>query len=191
MSREPFDVIDIIYHKPGHHKAVTLVRAFEDFIVTGGKDGRIIIWDSKLSKEIGYLFAHNSEVTDVLYDPNYKIIYSVARENNIKLWVLPIFQYKGETKAHSATLLGIKTWNEYLLSAGRDNYIKKWILEDFTLKQIAKVSVEKLSDFIVVDNHLVTFSSDGLLSVYSLPSLEFKKHLKFDVSSVLRAIRKA
>lgn len=191
MSREPINVIDFIYHKPGHHKAVTLIRAFEDFIVTGGKDGRIIIWDSELSKEIGYLFAHKSEMTDVLYDPNYNIMYSAARENNIKLWVHPVFHYKGETKAHSATLLGIKTWKEYLLSASRDNYIKKWILEDFTLKQIAKVSVEKLSDFIIVDNHLVTFSSDGLLSVYSLPSLEFEKYLKFDVSSVLRAIRKA
>lgn len=191
MSREPFDAIDIIYHKPGHHKAVTLIRAFEDFIVTGGKDGRIIIWDTKLSKEIGYLFAHNSEVTDVLYDPNYNIIYSIAREYNIKLWALPMFHYKGETKAHSATLLGIKIWNEYLLSASRDNYIKKWILEDFTLKQIAKISVERLSDFIIVDNHLVTFSSDGLLSVYSLPSLEFKNYLKLEVSSVLGAIRKA
>ena len=88
MSNKDNQFTEILYHQTGHTKGISVIQSFDDLIFTGGQDGRICIWDEELKEEIGCIYAHNSEITDIqrIQDSNYFV--SSSQELELKLWSL-------------------------------------------------------------------------------------------------------
>ena len=130
MSDEDNHITEILYHQTGHTKGISVIQNFDDIVFTGGQDGRICLWDEEMKEELGCIYAHNSEITDIqrIQDTDYFV--SSSHELELKLWSLENLSLIKTIKAHSSTIIGAKPWKNYVISGGRDHVLKKWRFED-------------------------------------------------------------
>lgn len=72
----------------GHSGEVTSLTWSNDGrrIVSGGKDGKIIIWDAESFLVIHYIDAHESDVNALAFSSDIKYLLSASSDKTIKLW---------------------------------------------------------------------------------------------------------
>ncbi len=191
MSGTNSNVTEIIYHQPGHLKGVTVIQEMDGKIFTGGRDGRICIWDEELEKEIACIYAHNTSITDIqrIFDTKYFV--TTSQNLEIKLWSLKTLELLQSKRAHSSTIIGAKPWRNYIISASRDQFLKKWKLENNKLVEVDKVRIPDLERFFIADDIIITAHHNGLISIYRAEDLGFVKYLSVKPSTIIKAIKKA
>jgi WD40 repeat protein len=55
-------------------------------IATGGYDGTIRLWDTKLGDSIGIFYGHNLPITSICFTPDGSKLASASRDAKIKIW---------------------------------------------------------------------------------------------------------
>jgi WD40 repeat protein len=183
--------IKILFHQPGHLKGITRILETNNFIFTGGDDGRVCIWDSYLKKEVACLYAHNYAISDVQKLNGLNVIATSSKELEIKLWSLDDFNLLSSTKAHSTTIIGTKPWKNRLISGSRDNLLKKWVLEGNNLVEEARLRVPDIDNFFIFDDWIVVSNHDGLVSIFDANGFDNIKYLRITKSQAIKAIKKA
>jgi len=191
VSNKDNQVTEILYHQTGHTKGINVIQNFDGMIFTGGRDGRICIWDEELKEEIGCIYAHNSEITDIqrIQDSSYFV--STSQELELKLWSLDKLALIKTIKAHSSTIIGAKPWRNYVISGGRDHILKKWRFEEEDLVEESKTKVPDMERFFISENYIIVSNHDGLLSVLNAENFSFVKYLNIENSRLIRSIKKA
>jgi len=182
---------EILFHQPGHLKGVTRLLQSDEYLLTGGDDGRICIWDLHLKKELACLYAHNSAISDVQKLNEKNIIATSSKELEIKLWSLDDFNLLSTNKAHSSTIIGAKPWKNRLISAGRDNMLKRWIIEEKKLVEEARLKIPDMDNFFIFNDWIVISNHDGLVSIINANDFTSIKHLKITKSQAIKSIKKS
>lgn len=117
----------------GHEEPVRAVAVSSDgqYIVSGGRDGTVRLWDRQ-GKAIGQPFAdHVGEVISVAFSPDDKLIASASRDKTVLLW-----NKKGERVGkpivgHEDTISSVafSPDNKYIATGSWDKTVRLWNLQ--------------------------------------------------------------
>lgn len=169
----------------GHVDAILTVIASQDgkFVVTGGRDRRIIVWDAKDLKPLRVFTQHRDAVTGLAFRRGTNQLYSSSKDRTIKTWSLNELAYVETLFGHQDEVVDIAALaQERCLSVGaRDRTARLWkVVEETQLvfrggggekksrKSPASAVMEGSMDRVaMIDEEMfVTGSDNGSLSLW-------------------------
>ncbi|MDG2311838.1 MAG: WD40 repeat domain-containing protein [Flavobacteriales bacterium] len=115
-----------------HQSAVYVVRYSPDgkFLLTGGKDAHLNIWNVENYELIRSIPAHNWAIYDIVFNPDATLFATASRDKTIKIWdakshelLKRITKTKFEGHTHSVNKLFWSSYHNYLVSVGDDKLV--------------------------------------------------------------------
>ena len=115
-----------------HQLAANVVRYSPDgkFLLTGGRDAHLNIWQTDDYELIKSIPAHNWAIYDIVFNPDTTLFATASRDKTIKIWDAKTYQLlhritkeNNEAHTHSVNKLLWSTYNNYLVSVGDDRVV--------------------------------------------------------------------
>ncbi|KAI9704296.1 MAG: pre-rRNA processing protein [Candelina mexicana] len=170
----------------GHVDAILTVAASQDgrFVVTGGRDRRLIVWDAAELKPLRVFTQHRDSVTGVVFRRGTNQLYSSSKDRTIKLWSLNELAYVETLFGHQDEVTDIAALaQENCVSVGaRDRTARLWKVVDETQlvfrggggekknkslgTSFAEGSIDRVA--MVDEEMFVTGSDNGSLSLWTI-----------------------
>jgi len=114
----------------GHVDAILCVAASQDgkFVVTGGRDNRILVWDAETLKPLRLFNQHRDSVTGLAFRRGTNQLYSSSKDRTIKIWSLDELAYVETLFGHQDEVVDIAALaQERCVSVGaRDRTARLW-----------------------------------------------------------------
>lgn len=114
----------------GHVDSILTVAASQDgmFVVTGGKDRRIIVWEAKTLKLLRVFTQHRDAVTGLAFRRGTNQLFSSSKDRTIKVWSLDELAYVETLFGHQDEVVDIAALaQERCVSVGaRDRTARLW-----------------------------------------------------------------
>lgn len=134
----------------GHVDNILCVSASQDgkFVVTGGKDRRIIVWDAETLKCLRVFTQHRDAVTGLAFRRGTNQLYSSSKDRTIKIWSLDELAYIETLFGHQDEVVDVAALaQERCISVGaRDRTARLWkVVEETQLVFRGGGSSEKKS----------------------------------------------
>lgn len=168
-----------VYKLKGHESQilVQIVINKAQFLVSGGKDCKIIVWDFKNEKVYCKFQAHTAAVTALSLTREENKIISGSRDMTVKVWAWRSTELL-VTLSLSAPIQSLKVdSSNSLLSLSTDGQIIYWNLRSYT-KLLSTQILYTINDFIMSTNNKYLY----LLDNNKIRILEFPVFIdKFDV----------
>jgi WD40 repeat protein len=129
-----FDLYTLDHKKDfiGHGLASNVVRYSPDgkFLLTGGRDAHLNIWQVRNYELVKTIPAHNWAIYDIAFSPDATLFATASRDKTIKIWDAKTFQLlkritneNFDAHTHSVNKLIWSTYNNYLVSVGDDRLV--------------------------------------------------------------------
>ena len=171
----------------GHVDQILTVAASADgrFVVTGGRDRRIIVWDAAELKPLRVFTQHRDAVTGLAFRRGTNQIYSSAKDRTIKIWSLDELAYVETLFGHQDEVVDIAALaQERCISVGaRDRTARLWkVVEETQLvfrggggekksknpgtATYAEGSIDRVA--MIDEETFVTGSDNGSLALWTL-----------------------
>ncbi|KAI1131951.1 WD40 repeat-like protein [Nemania abortiva] len=119
----------------GHVGQILCVAASDDgkYVVTGGDDKRIVVWDSNL-KPLKVFTHHRDTVTGLVFRRNSHQMYSCSKDRTIRVWNCDALAFVESLFGHADSALDVDALAlERLVSVGaRDRTVRLWKVADET-----------------------------------------------------------
>lgn len=104
------------------------------FLVLGGQDGILRIFDTETFNELHQFFAHEGGVTSVRFDPfDECFIYTGGKDARLRKWDWKNERQIKEIIAHTFSIYDILIARDYLVTCSRDKHVKVWTREDMAI----------------------------------------------------------
>ena len=114
----------------GHVDTILAVAASQDgkFVVTGGKDRRLIVWDAETLKCLRVFSQHRDAVTGLAFRRGTNQLYSSSKDRTIKIWSLDELAYIETLFGHQDEVVDVAALaQERCISVGaRDRTARLW-----------------------------------------------------------------
>jgi ribosomal RNA-processing protein 9 len=114
----------------GHVDSILTVAASQDgkFVVTGGKDHRIIVWEAETLKPLRVFSQHRDAVTGLAFRRGTNELYSSSKDRTIKIWSLDNLAYVETLFGHQDEIVDVAALaQERCVSVGaRDRTARLW-----------------------------------------------------------------
>lgn len=114
----------------GHVDAILCVAASQDgkYVVTGGRDRRIVVWDAETLKPLRIFSQHRDSVTGLAFRRGTNQLYSSSKDRTIKIWSLDELAYVETLFGHQDEVVDIAALaQERCVSVGaRDRTARLW-----------------------------------------------------------------
>ena len=96
------------------------------YLVTGGSDQTVRLWDVKGKKPIGELTGHSGAILSVAFGPEAKTVVSIARDNTLRLWAMESGQciFRMNVFAGHASPLAISQDGRFCIVGGWDKTLR-------------------------------------------------------------------
>jgi WD40 repeat protein len=118
----------------GHKNTVTCLAFAPDgkTLVSGSKDGTVILWDFPAGTARATLAGHKDMVASVAIAADGKTLASTSHDNTILLWDLATGKQIGNLAGHTRNPRGVafSPSSKQLVSGGVDATVRLWSLED-------------------------------------------------------------
>jgi len=171
----------------GHVDQILTVAASADgkFVVTGGRDRRIIVWDATDLKPLRIFTQHRDAVTGLAFRRGTNQLYSSAKDRTIKTWSLDELTYVETLFGHQDEVVDVAALaQERCISVGaRDRTARLWkVVEETqlvfrggggekksknpTTTTYAEGSIDRVA--MIDEEMFVTGSDNGSLSLWTL-----------------------
>jgi ribosomal RNA-processing protein 9 len=172
----------------GHVDTILCVAASQDgkFVVTGGKDRRIIVWNAETLKCLRVFSQHRDAVTGLAFRRGTNQLYSSSKDRTIKIWSLDELAYIETLFGHQDEVVDVAALaQERCISVGaRDRTARLWkVVEETQLvfrggggeKKSSKHSHQtktqegSIDRVAMIDEEMfVTGSDNGSLSLWAI-----------------------
>ncbi len=170
----------------GHVDAILTVAASSDgkFVVTGGRDRRLIVWDAADLKPLRVFTQHRDSVTGLVFRRGTNQLYSSSKDRTIKLWSLNELAYVETLFGHQDEVTDIAALaQESCVSVGaRDRTARLWKVVDETQlvfrggggerknksldRTYAEGSIDRVA--MIDEEMFVTGSDNGSISLWTI-----------------------
>ncbi|TQS37716.1 hypothetical protein Golomagni_01798 [Golovinomyces magnicellulatus] len=114
----------------GHVDKILTVAASQDgkYVVTGGEDNKIIVWDAETLKCLRVFTQHRDSVTSLAFRRGTNQLYSSSKDRTIKIWSLDELAYVDTLFGHQDEVMDISALaQERCVSVGaRDRTARLW-----------------------------------------------------------------
>ncbi|KAL5318039.1 hypothetical protein ACEPPN_015143 [Leptodophora sp. 'Broadleaf-Isolate-01'] len=114
----------------GHVDTILTVAASQDgkFVVTGGKDRRIVVWDAETLKCLRVFSQHRDSVCGLAFRRGTNQLYSASKDRTIKIWSLDELAYVETLFGHQDEVVDVSALaQERCISVGaRDRTARLW-----------------------------------------------------------------
>ncbi|KAL2068519.1 hypothetical protein VTL71DRAFT_14856 [Oculimacula yallundae] len=114
----------------GHVDTILTVAASQDgkFVVTGGKDRRIVVWDAATLKCLRVFSQHRDSVCGLAFRRGTNQLYSASKDRTIKIWSLDELAYVETLFGHQDEVVDVSALaQERCISVGaRDRTARLW-----------------------------------------------------------------
>jgi WD40 repeat protein len=120
------------YEFTAHRLSANVVRYSPDgkFLLTGGRDAYLNIWETDNYTQLKFIPAHNWAIYDIAFSPDASLFATGSRDKTIKIWDAETFSFlKRISKeaftghSHSVNKLLWSPFNNYLISVGDDKEV--------------------------------------------------------------------
>lgn len=113
-----------------HTRPILCVAASGDgkFVVTGGQDRKMIVWDAVTLKPLKVFTQHRDAVTSVCFRKGTNQLFSASRDRTIKIWSLNELAYVETLYGHQDHVLdvGALIQEKCVTVGGRDRTARYW-----------------------------------------------------------------
>jgi WD40 repeat protein/sterol desaturase/sphingolipid hydroxylase (fatty acid hydroxylase superfamily) len=117
-------------HLPGHTGPILGVAISDNgaWIVSGGQDGTIKLWNGATGRVILDLVGHTRPVHSVALSADGRCLVSGSSDRTVRVWDLQTGQEKLTLTGHNAAVLGVGISAEggHIVSGGADSSVKVW-----------------------------------------------------------------
>lgn len=114
----------------GHVDSILCVAASQDgkYVVTGGLDRRIIVWDAEILKPVRVFTQHRDAVTGLAFRRGTNQLYSSSKDRTLKIWSLDELAYVETLFGHQDEVVDVAALaQERCISVGaRDRTARLW-----------------------------------------------------------------
>ncbi|CAK7267066.1 pre-rRNA processing protein [Sporothrix epigloea] len=122
----------------GHVGSILCVAASQDgkFVVTGGADRRMVVWNAETLKPLRVFTHHRDAVTGLAFRRGTNQLYSCSKDRTIKIWSLDELAYVQTLFGHQDEIIDIDALaQEKCVSVGtRDRTARMWkVIEETQL----------------------------------------------------------
>lgn len=178
----------------GHTSQILAIAASADgnFVVTGGADRRLIVWDAPNLKPLRVFTQHRDAVTGLAFRQGTNQLYSCSKDRSVKVWSLNELAYVETLFGHQDEVVDIAAFaQERCVSVGaRDRTARLWkVVEEQQLifrgggggggggkeaksrsanKDVACVEGSTDRVAVIDEQTFVTGSDNGSISLWSL-----------------------
>ena len=181
----------------GHVSAVSAVafaRRSGNFIVTGGSDKLLKVWDisclrldgegengkkertSASLQAVAAVAAHTKDINAVAVAPNDSVVASASQDRTVKIWELPSLIPVLTLKGHKRGVWSVafSPVDKAVATASGDKTIKLWSLADGACLRTFEGHVASVLrvDFLSSGTQLLSAGGDGLLKLWNLRTTE-------------------
>lgn len=170
----------------GHTDTILTVAASQDgkYVVTGGKDNKIIVWDATSLKPLRVFSQHRDSVTGLAFRRGTNQLYSSSKDRTVKIWSLDELAYVETLFGHQDEVLDVSALaQERCISVGaRDRTARLWkVVEETQLvfrgggssksksssRSAARTQEGSIDRIAMIDEEMfVTGSDNGSLSLW-------------------------
>ncbi|PBP16148.1 WD domain-containing protein [Diplocarpon rosae] len=169
------------YSYQGHVATILTVAASQDgrFVVTGGADRRIVIWDAATLTCLKVFQQHRDSVLGLAFRRGTNQLYSASKDRTIKIWSLDELAYVETLFGHQDEVVDVAALaQERCVSVGaRDRTARLWkVVEETQLvfrgggaekKSRSKAQEGSIDRVAMIDEEMfVTGSDNGSLSLW-------------------------
>ncbi|KAK3710272.1 pre-rRNA processing protein [Vermiconidia calcicola] len=113
-----------------HHAAILCVAASQDgkFVVTGGADNKLIVWDAASLKPLKVFTHHRDSVTALAFRRGTNQLFSTSKDRTVKIWSLDELAYVETLFGHQDEVVDVSALGqEKCVTAGaRDRTARLW-----------------------------------------------------------------
>lgn len=159
----------------GHQSHVLCIAVSFDgkFVVSGGLDKTINVWDGVAHKHLACFTQHRGPITGLSFQYGTYQLYSASADRTVKVWGLEQLAYIDTLFGHQDAVQAIHSLAfERCLTVGtRDRTARLWKIPEesqliFRASEDVGGSLEAVQ--MLDEGHFVTGSDDGALSIWSL-----------------------
>jgi ribosomal RNA-processing protein 9 len=171
----------------GHVDAILAVAASQDgkFVVTGGRDRRVVVWNAETMKPVRVFSQHRDAVTGLAFRRGTNQLYSSSKDRTIKIWSLDELAYVETLFGHQDEVVDVAALaQERCVSVGaRDRTARLWkVVEETQLvfrggggekkskqetgPKVSEGSIDRVS--MIDEEMFVTGGDNGSLSLWTM-----------------------
>ncbi len=159
----------------GHQESINAMALSpnEKYLLTGGGDRLLKIWDIKTGKELKTIKGHEREIEAVNFSSDGKYFISASDDNRvIKIWITESGRLIRNIKYTHRTSINAITFspdNKYIYSCGWDMKVKKWDFKTGKELMIYNGHTHQVMDikFLPDPSYFVTAGKDGLIILWN------------------------
>jgi len=156
-------------------KYMVSIATDSKYIIIGGNDGTVRIYDIKSQKEIATLKGHSSNVYSVAIDGD--TIVNGSGDDTINIWSLKSQKEIATLGGHSGLVSSVAIDGDTIVSGSGDNSVKIWSLK--SQKEIAtlKGHSDRVSSVAIEGDTVISSSGDSNKSIIKIWSLNSQKKI--------------
>lgn len=160
-------------HGKGHkgHTLCLVISADGKYLVSGGRDSLICVWDRESGDLLGSLKQHRGPITGLAFQMGSHTLFSCSTDRTIKLWNIADLAYVDTLFGHQDEVLSIDSLAlERCLTVGaRDRTVRLWKVPEesqlvFRGVDNAGGSIDAIS--FIDGEHFISGSDSGAISIW-------------------------
>ena len=170
----------------GAVSAVAFARRGGGFLVSGGADKLLKVWDVSCIdatavkpvalKATAAVAAHTKDINAVAVAPNDSLVATASQDRTVKIWTLPNLVLSLTLKGHKRGVWSVafSPVDKAVATASGDKTVKLWSLTDGACLRTFEGHVASVLrvDFLSSGTQLLTAGGDGLLKLWNLRTSE-------------------
>lgn len=164
-----------IYEKNCSLFSCMVISKDEKFIVTGGAEGAIRVWELKTQTQIGYFFKHKYLVSSLALGRDDNFLLSSGGDPILRLWDLKTKKLDYEFRGHTESIASVAFSNDGKIgiSGSKDGYVSVWNLESRLIQSKIFLS-NKIFKICLIDQDktVVASGENGLVAFVNLSTMK-------------------